>query len=58
MNVLDISVSKYYFLDAIMVMKQYDWIDWTRLKTLRAVTQSKETGLPLQQSEIARIAGM
>ena len=41
-----------------MVTKQYDWIDWTRLKTLRAVTQSKETELPLQQSEIARIAGM
>ena len=41
-----------------MVMKQYDWINWTRLKTLRAVTLSEETGLPLQQSEIARIAGM
>ena len=41
-----------------MVTKQYDWINWMRLKTLRAVTLSEETGLPQQQSEIARIAGM
>ena len=38
--------------------KKYDHIDWTRLKQLRDVTNSADTGEPLQQKDIAVKTGM